>query len=104
MASYSAFRAVHKTLAIATVDTVTLTANDQIVEIINRGATDPLYVVVGLSAAAVPEPAVAGDDTMAVPAGGLRTIHVDGATTGTDLQVKLIAASAVPYSVQAGGQ
>lgn len=104
MASYSAVRAVHKTLVAATVDTVTVTANEQVVEVTNRGSTDPLYVNVGLSSAPVPDPAVAGDDTMAVPAGGVRTVTVAGATTGVDLVVKVVAASAVPYSVQAGGQ
>ena len=104
MASYAAARSVHKTLGAATVDVVTLTANEQTVEIVNRGSTDPLYVNVGTTAAAPADPVVAGDDTLLVPAAGVRIVSVGGATTGVDLVVKLIAVSAVPYSVQAGGQ
>lgn len=104
MASYTAARSVHKTLAAAAADIVTLTANEQTVEIVNSGSTDPLYVNVGTTAAAPADPTVAGDDTLLVPAAGVRSISVSGATTGVDLVVKLIATSAVPYSVQAGGQ
>lgn len=105
MASYSATASVHKTLTATTVDTVTLTLDDvQVVEIINRGTTDPLFVTVGLTNAVPAAPTVLGNDTLAVPAGAVRTVRMGGSSPGTDFLVKLIAASAVAYSVQAGGQ
>lgn len=105
MASYSALFAVHKTLTAATVDTVTLTESVGVVEIANRGTTDPLYVTVGgTPASSVADPTVGGDDTSWVPAGGVRTVRTAAVAAGVDLVVKLIAATGVAYSVQAGGQ
>lgn len=105
MASYSAAVAVHKTSGVATVDTVTLTDNGSPLEITNRGSVDHLYVQAGLTpASSVADPTVNGDDTLVVPPGAVRTVKVAGASTGTDYVVKLIAASATPYSVQAGAQ
>src|SRR5438105_7200776 len=105
MASYSAAVAVHKTTGVATVDTVTLTDNGSPIEVINRGTVDPLHGRAGLTPAnSVTDPTVGGDDTFVVPPGGVRTIKIPGASTGTDYVVKLIAASATAYSVQAGGQ
>lgn len=103
MATYSAATAVHKTSGVATVDTVTLTANAAPLEVVNRGTVDPLYVTVGLTTDVPAAPTVAGDDTYVIPPGGVRTIPVTGATTGTDYVVKLIAASATAYSVRVGG-
>lgn len=103
MATYSAASAVHKTSGVATVDTVTLTDNGKPLEILNRGTVDPLYVTVGTTTAAPAAPVVAGDDTYVIPPGGVRTIPVTGADTGTDYVIKLIAASATAYSVRAGG-
>lgn len=103
MTSYSAASAVHKTLTAATVDMVTLTGNDGPIEVVNRGSSDPLYVTVGLDTAVPSAPTVEGNDTFIVPAGAVRTIPVTGASTGTDFVVKLIAATAVAYSVRAGG-
>lgn len=102
MASYTAARSVHKTLAANRQDVVTLTDTASTVEIINRGVTDAIYGRVGSPAADVPDVNVAGDDTFALPPGGVRTITV--AQQDLDLVVKLIAFSPVPYSVQTGGQ
>jgi hypothetical protein len=103
MADYSAARAVHKTLGAATQDVITLTATTSLVEIINRGTTDTIFGAAGtFPASSVPDATVAGDDTFAVPPGGVRTITM--AQQEADLVVKLITASATPYSVQAGGQ
>jgi hypothetical protein len=109
MAEYSAARAVHKTLTAAAVgtevDTVTLTNTSQTLEVMNRGTTDPLYVREGVTPATdVPDPAVGGDDTLVVPAGSTRTVQLLASTTGNDIVVKLVAASVIPYSVQAGAQ
>jgi hypothetical protein len=109
MATYTAARALHKTLTAVTggteVDTVTLTNASQTLEVMNRGTTDPLYVREGVTpASAVPDPAVGGDDALVIPPGGIRTVHLPDSNTGNDIVVKLIAASAIPYSVQAGAQ
>jgi hypothetical protein len=102
MASYSAARSVHKTLGVGVQDVITLTATASVVEIVNRG-TDTIFGTTGaVSASSVTDAAVDGDDTFAVPPGGVRTMNV--AQQEGDLVVKLIAASATPYSIQTGGQ
>jgi hypothetical protein len=103
MANYQAARAVHKTLAAAAQDVVTLSATTSVVEVINRSTTDTIFGTAGtIPASSVPDATVAGDDTFAVPPGGVRTIAV--AQQDEDLVVKLIAASATAYSIQVGGQ
>jgi hypothetical protein len=103
MADYTAARAVHKTLGAAVQDVVTLTATSSVIEVINRGTTDAIFGTAGsLPASSVPDAVVAGDDTFVVPPGAARTMVI--AQQDTDLVMKLIAAAATPYSVQAGGQ
>jgi hypothetical protein len=91
MASYSAARSKHATLTASAVDTVTLGADWNTVEVTNRSATDPIYVTTNNAA-----PTVAGDDTFVVPAGGYRVLEVP--TAGSTV-VKLISGGNAPYSV-----
>jgi hypothetical protein len=65
MASYSASRAVHATLAASTVDTVTLTLTHPRIEILNRGTGDIFLTVDGST------PTVGGNDTFVVPSNGV---------------------------------
>ncbi|MCU1675350.1 MAG: hypothetical protein JWM93_108 [Frankiales bacterium] len=85
----------HPTLAISTVDTVTFAQDWNNVEVLNRHATDDIYATVG-AAGSIATPAVSGDDTYIIRAGQALPIPVptQGATV-----VKLISASAAPYSV-----
>jgi hypothetical protein len=103
MASYTAARSVHKTLGAGVQDVITLTATASAVEIVNRGTTDTIFGTAGaVPASSVTDAAVGGDDTFAVPPGGVRSMNV--VQQEGDLVVKLIAASATPYSIQTGGQ
>lgn len=93
MASYSAARAVHKTLTGTTVDTVTLASSADSVEVINRSGTDPLYVTVNGDV-----PTAAGDNTHIVLAGGFKEIPVP--PTGSSIVVKVIG-NGNAYTVEA---
>ena len=94
MASYTVTTSKHATLTANSTDTVTLgTASASVtprVEVLNRGS-DPIYFTTDGTT-----PAVAGDNTRVVlPGGGL----VVDLSPGAASTVKLIAVSAVPYSV-----
>ena len=93
MAALTAHHAAHATLTAATVDTVTLDQPIGWVEVLNRDASAVIYVT-----ANGVDPTVAGNDTLAVPAGQkliLPTQREFGAAT-----VKLISSAAAAYSVQ----
>lgn len=91
MANYPVSFATHKTLATNTIDTVTLTSNrSDVVEVLNRGTTDPIYFTKDGST-----PVIGADDNYIVLAG--QGVSV-AARANTDT-IKLIAASAVAYSV-----
>lgn len=91
MATYAVSNGKHATLTAATVDTVTLTSTlCQVIEIWNRGTTDPIYFTKDGTT-----PTVGGDNTYVVTAGQRDTVMAR-ATTDT---IKLIAATAVAYSV-----
>lgn len=110
MPAYSAVRSTHKTSTTdvngGVVDTVTLSDTSGwrdgrfTLEVVNRGTTDPLFVRVGTSDAAPPAPAVNADESLIVPADNVLSLTVPGKSTANSVVVKLVAASAVPYSVQ----
>ena len=105
MTDYTATSGKHATLAANTMDSVTLSLNTDIVEIINRDLANPIYVTVGTTPlSSVPNATVAGDNTMAIPGGQVRTVRVNATAPTVDAVVKLIGGSASAYSVQAGGQ
>ena len=105
MANFTVAFAKHATLSGGSVDTVTLTNTGQLIEVINRDtSTNVIYIAVGTTDAAVPNPSVAGDDNPAVPPGGTRVITVPAGNTGNDMVVKLISSGNAAYSVQVGGQ
>lgn len=94
MATYSASVAAHrKTLTANTVDTVTLTSvtRGARVDVVNHDASADLFVTTDGSA-----PAVQGASSYVVPAGGVLNLSLAVGKT-----VKLIAASAAAYTVQA---
>jgi hypothetical protein len=96
MAAYSANRAVHNTLAATTVDTITLTAQYNRVEVLNRSATGDIFVTLDGST-----PTVGGNDTFVVPATGVGNF-VNPASTSqppTSTVVKLISSGTPSYSV-----
>jgi hypothetical protein len=88
MASYSVTAAKHATLAASTVDTVTLPGigTESHIEVSNWHSTALIYFTADGST-----PTVAGDDTLVVGPGTSLTV--------TGFRVKLISASAAPYSV-----
>lgn len=92
MASYSVNRAKSATLGVATVDTVTFPATYPYlgVAVVNRDATSPIFFTADGST-----PTVAGDDCFCVAPGQTMQIGFFGGA------VKLIAAAAAAYTVQA---
>lgn len=103
MASYSAARAKHITLVAATMDDVTITGEYAQLTILNRDGSNPIYVRYGRGATAadIPTPTVAGDDTIIIPANG--SIVVDFPfryATATNAIVKVIGAGTGGVSVQ----
>jgi hypothetical protein len=94
MATYSVARSKHATLAAATVDTVNISSDTNYVEVVSRGDDYISFTVDGSA------PTVFGDNTFVVlPRGALQVLDAGGPTS----QVKVISASAIPYSVQAVG-
>lgn len=92
MANYSATRSVHKTLAAGVADQVTISGYRDQIEVLNRSASDYIYFTTDGSA-----PAVAGDNTIAVPPGGAVMVAASN-ESGAEV-VKLISAGAPAYSV-----
>ena len=92
MASYTAAKSKHQTLAANTVDTVTLSQDHWYVEVSNWGV-DRLYFTVDGST-----PTVGGDDTWVVGGGGSLRVATGGPSAEA---YKLICASPNAYSVQA---
>jgi hypothetical protein len=88
MASYSVNRAKHATLSANSVDTVRLLTRNSGVEVINRSASDTIYVRFSGT------PTVAGDDSIVVMPG---SIYVKLSPADT---VKLISSGTPEYSVQ----
>lgn len=76
MANLTAASAKHATLTSTTVDTVTLTGSFQSFEVVNRHATEVLWVTYGEAAPA--DPTAGGDDCIFVPAAGVVTLDADG--------------------------
>lgn len=91
MATYSGARSQHQTLTANTVDTVTLNADFDEVEVLNRDTTSLIYFTADGST-----PTVSGAGTYVVPAGGSLKVAVP--TSGNSV-VKLISAGAAAYSV-----
>jgi hypothetical protein len=104
MASGSATRIYHSTLAAAVADTVTLAGNYRSVIVYNRGATD-LFVTVGATAVVAP-PTVAGAEDWVVPANQVFTIPNTAQQPDetepqlTTTVVKLISSGTPAYSVE----
>jgi len=105
MASYSATQAKHITLVASTVDDIRIDGEFNLLNIVNRDSTSPVYVRWGrgTTAAAVTDPTVAGDNTIVIPGSG--SIAVDwpfepviGATT--PVYIKVIGAGTGGVSVQ----
>jgi hypothetical protein len=92
MASYTVTTDKHATLVANTVDTVTLTVQEggRQIEVLNRG-TDYLSVTTNGAT-----PTLLGDDTKVVMPGQAITL---GPVSTATVVVKLISASATPYSV-----
>jgi hypothetical protein len=92
MASYSVNRAKSATLGVATVDTVTFPATYpyETVTVINKDATSPIYFTLDGTT-----PTVAGDECFCVPVNQNCVASFQGGA------VKLIAAAAAAYTVQA---
>ncbi len=103
MASGSAFKTYHSTLAASTVDTVTLTAWTRYVLVVNKSttATDIIYVTTDGSA-----PHDAGDNTFCVPAGTSKLLFNEGVEPEPALGVagstvvKLISTGTPAYGVE----
>lgn len=89
MAAYTVGVAKHATLVASTVDTVTIPAAADEVEVVNRSTGYALYF------STTGTPTVAGDDTFYVGPG--EALTVPGSKVGTT--VKLISSAACAYSV-----
>lgn len=92
MASYTGASSQHQTLAASTVDTVTLTADFNAVEVLNRGTSGDIYFTVD----GVTVPTVGGAGTYVVQPG--MSLIVDPATSANTV-VKLISSGTPAYSV-----
>lgn len=98
MASYAVQVAKHATLGAATVDTVSLAGYGRYIQVINRGAADPIYFTAA-HADRIATPAAAADDTFVVTSG--TSVIIPYPIDCTDAcSVKLISAGAMAYSVQ----
>lgn len=91
MATYSAARTQHQTLTANTVDTVTLDADYNEVEVVNRASSGDIYFTADGTT-----PVVAAAGTFIVRAG--EALTTDPPTSGNSV-IKLISTSACPYSV-----
>lgn len=101
MASGSAFKAYHSTLTAATVDTVTLDAWGRYVLVINKSATDYIYVTTDGST-----PTVEGNNTYCVCPGQSKVLFNEGVEPEPALAlagstaVKLISSGTPKYGVE----
>lgn len=97
MATSSTATAKHATLSASTMDTVTLTNPAKRVIIKNRSAVAGNTIYATINGA---DPTVAGDDTISVQAGeSYITPANESFLAAVDVVVKLISATADPYSV-----
>ncbi len=88
----------HQTLTANTTDTVTFSADYQFVEVLNRGATDPIY----FTADGTTDPGIASDGTDIVMPGDSLRIDASLASqpTPNSTVVKLKSAGAMAYSIR----
>lgn len=106
MASGSAIRIYHGTLAASTVDTVTLSVLNRTVTVVNRGTGD-IFVTTGDDVHTAPTPTVGGAEEWVVPSNSTVTIPVaaptpaldQGATLPSKTVAKLISSGTPAYSV-----
>lgn len=91
MATYTANRAIHKTLTGTTPDTVNIPSAT--VEVLNRVGTSPLWVTVNGVA-----PTASGDDVHVIPSGTWKRIVVSNSTT-TNAVVQILG-NGNEYSVE----
>jgi hypothetical protein len=76
MATIVGNRTEHATLTATTVDTVTLNAPQTKVKVVNRHATEVLWVTISRTGTAPADPTIGGDDTYFVaPANGSETFY-----------------------------
>lgn len=106
MANYTAIRSKSATLVAATEDTVVLTCNTGLIEVMNRSATDPISFTCGPNVAATdaryPAAAVSlGDNVLVVPPNQSRIVRWPG-FAGPGALVRIIGPAAVTpaYTVQ----
>lgn len=95
MATYSGASSQHQTLTAATVDTVTLNADYDNVEVLNRASSGDIYFTVGGSTAPT-TPVVGAAGTYIVQPG--QTLQVPVKASGNTV-VKLISSAAAAYTV-----
>lgn len=95
MAEYSVERSANKTLTTTTVDTVAFTAPHGSVSVVNRAATNTIWVTAGRAPV---NPVVAADNVIPVLA-GRSVVLAEGTPAG--FQVKVLG-SADAYSVYGG--
>ena len=98
MATYSALKAVNKTLVADTVDTVNLsqTATQLIVANLDHSG-QPIYFTFADAALGTSTPTVAGDNCFAVTHGPHGVINLP--MSGVPIQVKLISSGSQKYSI-----
>ena len=102
MASYSVTQSKHATLTPDTVDTVTLTGSGRVAYVKNASTTAGAVLYATFDGST---PTVGGDNTVSVHAGEVYATNELGqlvqslSSAGNDVVVKLISATADPYSV-----
>jgi len=97
MAIYTAATEVHETLAASTVDTVTLTAINGSVTVINRSGTSEIYFTVAVSSPVVPT--IGGANIYVLPAA---TCSPQIPFAGSkQVAVSLISSGTPTYSIEA---
>lgn len=99
MASYTAVRAVHKTLTGTTVDTVTLTGEGN-VDVLNRAAPGgaDMYVTFAGDGTTPTNPVALADDTEIIPPGGFITF-TGGANRSDRNSIVKVVGNGNAYSV-----
>jgi len=97
MANYIGVKAAHATLGASTVDTVTLTATNGKLTLLNRSGAAEIYFTISIDGTAPSPPTVLGTDCFVLPAAiGSVEIPVSGEPT----IVKLISTGTPTYSVE----
>lgn len=100
MATHTAVSAQHATLAASTMDTVTLSGAGARVVIKNRQTSVDSFIYATINGA---DPTVGADDTIVIPGGETYATpggdHYGANPAGADVVVKLISATADPYTV-----